>query len=159
MTSAGGLPDLTVVPFALTPALVSGAMLAHPHRIALDVSTDTLIAYCIDRRVTLDEAELRLRAVEQMEARVAGLILTEREPLRWVEPVGEGSRPARAKILAEVERLCGEGASASSAEARVHASFLALMFYADAPSDVAHINGAWWATPLGQLCDRVLHVA
>lgn len=133
-----------------------------------DIPADVIAGYALARRITPDEADLRLRAGLQMQERILQLLERHGALPRWTvgAPGGE-VRLAADRVLREVDRLCGEGAGlvapGAEDELRTHASFLALMFFDDDadptdPGELSHIPRSWWATPLGRLCDRVLRV-
>jgi hypothetical protein len=129
------IAKLTVLPILLTTALRSGPVSA---------------LHAFARRITVDEAEHRAAAVEQMAGRVLRLLARDRDLPRWTTRVDGRLLPHRDVLDGEVERLCGEGV-ADMDGLRLHASFVALMFYEEVEV------GSWWESPLGRLCGRVLH--
>lgn len=121
----------------------------------LDYRTDEIPAavladYCLKRGIVVEEGTLRLRAVLQMRDRVAG------RASQWVDADG---CVLFGKLIDDVDVLAGARSPGLFSPPRHDlASFLAVQFFPGAEENVRLLPTAWWSTPLGVLCDRVLHV-
>lgn len=128
----------------------------------LDYRTDEIPApvladYCLKRGIVVEEGTLRLRAVLQMRDRVVAVMeATGQATSQWVDSDG---RVLFGKLIDDVDVLAGARSPGLFSPPRSDlASFLAVQFFPGAEENVRRLPTAWWGTPLGVLCDRVLHI-
>jgi hypothetical protein len=122
-----------------------------------EIPPPVLADYCLKRGLVREEGTLRLRAVLQMRDRLVGLMEASGQASnQWVD--GEG-RVLFGRLFDDVDVLAGaRQPGLFSPSQRDRASFLAVQFFPGGEENVSRLPAAWWATPLGVLCNRVLHV-
>lgn len=122
------------------------------------IPTAALQGYAFDRGLTVDEAELRMRAVLQICGRLLDIVESGVLPELRAGLLDDDGRPVLRTVMDDVDRLTGVRPPPLGGSLHTFASWLAVQWFPGDAENVRSLPGRWWGTPLGVLCDRVLHV-